>query len=585
MQKVLIFGTKQNKDMVLHKLQEAGVVHVEPVEEKRFPCLKPEESLTELNQALEILSSYCPSVEKTAIEVEKIPFSVVDANKKLQELEEKKKLQQQKLSDLEVWGDFSSKLIQSLQEQKIFLRFWKCSTKEVALFKASCIPWQKQAAGMAYLMTVSYQESLEAPANAQEIIFPKGSREWKEEISQTEKEIEEQKEIISKCATSISLLKDYSRRLKDQIVFEATEYSLLEKGEIFGLKGWIPKEDVASLKAKMENLSIALEICDAEEGDAPPTLMRNPKWIQSVLDVIHLYATPGYKEWDPSFMVYFAFAVFFAMILGDGGYGILMLSLTIYFRNKMKESDSGQRLYYLLITLSISTILWGAISCTWFALDMNKISHDSPFAFLKKLKNLQICDTNDTNLMMMVAIYIGIVHICLAHIVQIFRQWGSTVILANLGWIIGMWGAVLHLHLAHPAGKYLFFSGIGLVFLFSSTSKNILLHIAEGLLGVLGVSQTFADIMSYLRLFALGLAGTVMGSIFNQLGADVQAFLPGIFGYLLMLIIVFFGHTLNFAMSVMGGFIHGLRLNFLEFYRYCFEGSGHIYRPMSLHKK
>jgi V/A-type H+-transporting ATPase subunit I len=273
------------------------------------------------------------------------------------------------------------------------------------------------------------------------------------------------------------------------------------------------------------------------------------------------------------------------MIVGDGGYGLILLALTLYFRKKMNQSEGGQRIFRLLFTISISTICWGIISCTWFAIDMNKISPDSSFSFLKKLKNFQICDTSNNNFMMLLALYIGVVHLNLAHIVQIIRQWGSTVILANLGWIIGLWGGTLHLHLAHPAGKYLFFLGLGLVFLFSSTSKNIFKHIAEGLLGLLGISQTFADVMSYLRLFALGLAGTVMGSIFNQLGADMQAAVPGIFGYVLMILIVFFGHTLNLAMAVMGGFIHGLRLNFLEFYRYCFEGTGHDYRPMVLHKK
>lgn len=585
MQKVFIFGTAENKDRILQKLQQAGVVHVEPVEETRFPCLKPEESLTELDQALEILSPYCPSSRMTQTPVEAIPSLALEASKKLREMEEKKNLQKQKLSDMEIWGDFSSALIQSLQEEKISMRFWKCQPKDVALFKAKCIPWQKQEGNTVYLITISYQEALEAPSTAQECIFAKGTREIKEEIAQTEKEIAAQKDLLEQYAGSFASLRDYSRRLKDQIVMECTRHSLLDKGKIFGLKGWVPQEEMSSLKEKMKELPVAIESGEIQDGDTPPTLMRNPKWIQSILDIIKIYATPGYKEWDPSFLVYCAFAVFFAMIVGDGGYGLAILGLTLYFRNAMKKSEAGQRVYRLLLTISLSTIFWGAISCTWFALDMNKISADSPFAFLTELKKLQICDTNDTNGMMLVAIYIGVIHLCLAHVVQIFRQWGSSVILANMGWITGMWGGLLHLHLAHPAGKYLFFVGLGLVFLFTGTSKNILGRIAEGFLGILGVSQTFADIMSYLRLFALGLAGTVMGSIFNQLGMDIQGTIPGISGYILMMLLVFFGHTLNLGIAVMGGFIHGLRLNFLEFYRYCFEGTGHEYRPMALHKR
>jgi len=585
MQKVLIFGTKESRDTVLKKLQEAGVLHIEPVEEIQFPCLKPEECLNEVDQALEILSPYCPTTKSIKVNVKEIPSSVIEIDKKLKELQEKKNIQQQKLSELEDWGDISSDLIQSLQKEEVQIRFWKCYPNEIPLFKAQCIPWQKVTGSIAYLVTVSYRETVEAPPGAQEIILSKGTIEWKKEIARTEEEIAEMKDLLEKYTGCFGALREYSRKLKDQIVLEFARLSILEKEKFFGLKGWVPKEDIPSIQEKLQDIPVALELAPTEENDEPPTLIRNPKWVQSILDLVKIYAIPGYKEWDPSIFVYFAFAIFFAMIIGDGGYGLTMFGVALYFRKRMNQSEDGQRLFRLLVTLSVSTMLWGLISCTWFAIDMNKISPEGSFAFLKKLKNFQICDASNNDFMMLLAIYIGVVHICIAHIVQIIRQWGSTVVLANMGWILAMWGAMFHMHLTHPAGKYLFWIGMGMVFLFSSTSKNVLKHIAEGLLGLTGVSQTFADVISYLRLFALGMAGTVMGSIFNQLGSDIQSLIPGIPGYILMLMLVFFGHTLNLVMSIMSGVIHGLRLNFLEFYRYCFEGTGHEYHPMALNKR
>jgi V/A-type H+-transporting ATPase subunit I len=126
--------------------------------------------------------------------------------------------------------------------------------------------------------------------------------------------------------------------------------------------------------------------------------------------------------------------------------------------------------------------------------------------------------------------------------------------------------------------KYLLIASLAVVFIFASRSKNILFRILEGFNGLLGIVQVFSDVLSYLRLFALGIATVYMAQTFNMLAKNIVASFPWI-GYLFAALILLAGHAVNLLLGIMGGVIHGLRLNFLEWYRWCFTGDGVVYRP------
>jgi V/A-type H+-transporting ATPase subunit I len=135
----------------------------------------------------------------------------------------------------------------------------------------------------------------------------------------------------------------------------------------------------------------------------------------------------------------------------------------------------------------------------------------------------------------------------------------------------------------NPPAKYVLIAGLAVVFLFSSTKKNLILRAAEGLNGLLGIVQIFSDVLSYLRLFALGIATVYMAQTFNMLADDIAKGVPW-FGYILAALILILGHLVNLLLGIMGGVIHGLRLNFLEWYRWCFVGDGVVYRPFKIIK-
>ncbi len=161
--------------------------------------------------------------------------------------------------------------------------------------------------------------------------------------------------------------------------------------------------------------------------------------------------------------------------------------------------------------------------------------------------------------------------------------------IAALAWIPVIWGGYFLVSsqmgkgVDNPPAKYVLIAGLIGVMLFSSNRKNIVLRLLEGLNGLLGIVQVFSDVLSYLRLFALGIATVYMAQTFNMLAADIVKGVP-LLGYILGGLVLFAGHGVNLLLGVMGGVIHGLRLNFLEWYRWCFVGDGVVYKPFRMIK-
>ena len=582
LKKVLILGTEEYQEQLLQALQQAGVLHIEPLMTTKLADASVKEQMDAVDQAMQILDVYPQRQHRQdppsdlldlAAQVQKRQQQIKEWRGQLEEA-------QRQLTLLEGWGDFSGQLLARLNNQGIKFAFWKCPAKHLHEFKAPLIAWQKRYGNSVWLVSISYgQGEIQAPATAEKIEIGHGPRELSNACRELQQQIATASEQMEKDRAHLDALQKYRRVLADKVAFARARAGMLAHGRLFGLKGWVPERQIEAITAIANKLPVALTITEPDPGENPPTLIENPAWVQSVLDIVKLYATPGYTEWDPSASIYFAFAIFFAMIVGDAGYGLLLLALILGLRSRLMASEVGARVYRLFVTLSIGCIFFGAITCTWFAIEIAKIKNDSPFAFLKFLQSLQLLESRNYEVMMNLAIYTGAVHLCIARLIQIVRLWGSNLWMAEAGWIVMIWAGIAHLMWKLPYSLQVLIGGAIVVFLFSSVSRNPIKRIGGGLVGLLGITQNFADILSYLRLFALGLATTVLGSIFNQLGLQANAALPGVFGYLALVLILFAGHTINLVLAIMGGFIHGLRLNFLEFYRYCFEGTGHDYQP------
>jgi V/A-type H+-transporting ATPase subunit I len=308
--------------------------------------------------------------------------------------------------------------------------------------------------------------------------------------------------------------------------------------------------------------------------------MRTPRPLDIGQDLVKFYVTPGYWLWDPSTTVFVSFSIFFAMIVADAGYGALLGLGILYFWRMMGRSDTGRKLRVLFSCLAAASVLYGVLIGSYFGLEPSDGSI---------LSRLRIFDLENTNSMMAFSILVGIGHIIFANVMDAWRQRTSAGALVPLGWVAILIGGTL-MGFGTVAGEKAaglrsagtVFASVGAlgVFLFSAREGNILKRIAMGFLGLTKLTSAFGDVMSYLRLFALGLASGSLAMAFNDLASQVSGSVRGV-GLFFGLLILVFGHGINVLLGISSGFIHGLRLNLIEFFNWGIAEEGTQFRAFA----
>jgi V/A-type H+/Na+-transporting ATPase subunit I len=356
----------------------------------------------------------------------------------------------------------------------------------------------------------------------------------------------------------------------------------LNRDGLFALQGWVPAPDQERVEAFATGQRLALLVEDPLPEDRPPTLLDNPPGLAGGQDLVAFYQTPSYRAWDPSVVVFFSFTLFFAMILSDAGYaGVFALALLAGWR-WLGARPLGRRLRVLASALVGSALVWGILAGSSFGVAPPEGS---------VLASLRILDLNDFQTMMRLSVAIGVVHIAIANASMAWQAWGTPRAGVALGWIgallggflfwLGQGGAGGRLSLV---GTYVLALGLATVFAAAGIRPvrrplDAVLWVLDGLRALTDVTKAFGDILSYLRLFALGLASASLALTINGLAQQAAAY-PGI-GLLLALLILLVGHGLNLALSLMSGVVHGLRLNFIEFYNWSLSDEGYPFRAFA----
>jgi V/A-type H+-transporting ATPase subunit I len=373
-------------------------------------------------------------------------------------------------------------------------------------------------------------------------------------------------------------------RLEDQAAVVDAEGKTYVKDTVFALQAWAPKDRVSQLKRYALGHDLVFEATLPQAHEIPPTLMENPQAVAGGQDLVSFYTTPQYWLWDPSTIVFFSFALFFAMIFADAGYSCVLGLVMAGLWKKMGRSEAGRRFRILSMTMAGAGIVYGVMVGSYFGVPPAKGSIPA---------SLKIIDMMDFDFMMQLTILLGILHLLLANGVSAWNFRRSIKALKPLAWgvvIAGgalIWQAVTHekaLGVVKMPGFIALGLGLTGVLLFSSTEGSVWKRLLNGFTGLTGISSAFSDALSYLRLFALGLASASLAETFNAMAGQAKDTLPGI-GIFFALLIVLLGHTLNFVLAVAGGFIHGLRLNFIEFFRWSITDEGHPFRAFDRKEK
>jgi len=360
------------------------------------------------------------------------------------------------------------------------------------------------------------------------------------------------------------------------------------------LTGYVPAEDMERLKTASSENGWALSVVDPDEADeAVPTKLKNNKFVNLLNPVTDfLGIVPGYREVDISLWFLLFFCIFFGMIFGDAAYGII-LSLIAFFGILKTAKKGVPQAIKMLMLLGIFNTAWGVLTCSWFGADpqkVPKILQNISLSYFSTVKTPAVLV--DQNLQIF-CFSLGLIQLTIAHLKGIIRYIKSLRVFAEIGSIAMLWGmfnVVLFLVVSKeerpipllPVSVYMLGGGFILTFIFASYEGSIaqsILNSCKNIISViLGITNVFSDIMSYIRLWAVGLAGASIATTVNTMAGP----LLGNFLIFAGIILLVFGHGLNIILNVLSVLVHGVRLNTLEFSSHVgLSWSGTAYKPFA----
>lgn len=627
--KFLFVGLNSQKGDFFKKAQEFGIVHfISPG--PAAPKVVPQD-VENVSRAIKVLRGL-PVTEQEEMDdysfTDGIVNKILEHKHAIEKLNEEERIVRLEIARVTPFGDFSTEDIKKIEEEsKRVVQFYvaKQDFNENGLVPDSAI-YLTTENGLDYFMAINKEKTQFDKMIEVHIPEPLGSLKAKQQ--KISKELHDAEKWLKGYAK-------YNTFLHQALVEKLNRYHLHEAktlsadeadGSLFVVEGWVPQNKIAALHDLTHHLDVHAEQVAIEDTDVIPTYLENTGFARVGEDLVHIYDTPSRADKDPSMWVLVFFALFFAMILGDAGYGLVLLAVALYIRYKMKKIPSvGQRVLNLVTILCFATIAWGFLTTSFFGYPFPMDSPVRKFSAMQWLvekkaayhiarhdevwrdwveKIPQLKDVTNPhqfiaegvekkngreehviyakfsdNILMELAIMIGVIHVILSFIRYLDRNW------SGVGWIIFLIGCYLYFpHYLHATSITNFVFGIsnvasiddGLYLMGGGAILACVLAVIQhrmgGLLEGMNVIQIFGDVLSYLRLYALGLSGAMVMATINDLASALVA--P------LAILVLIFGHAVNIILGVMGGIIHGLRLNFLEWYHYSFEGGGKRFVPL-----
>lgn len=501
------------------------------------------------------------------------------------------------MSQAEPWGEFNNEDLAKIEALGFVPHFYAVEKKKLTddIQEKYPVHVLNEIGNKIYFVILAKPDEKIA-LKLKESEFPKKS------FSVLKNESERIAEEIENCSGKLYTLSTQTDRLENEMNRLSSLVDLYLAGKssekaaeetLYIFTAFSPRENDARLS----------EFLDASEGvyytmraatveDNPPIALRSNWFTRMFAPLTDMYGRPAYNEFDPTPYISVFFLLFFAMCMGDAGYGILLIIIGLLLRKKPAAAQFAP----LVLTLGVATLIIGFVFHTFFGIDISQASW-VPESCKRFMVYGKIAGYDAP---MVVAIAIGVVHICVAMVVKAVYSVKINSLknsLSTIGWTLLIVGGVIvgAVALAGVIDARLtkiiiivlgIVSAIGIFFL-GDLKKNPLANFGNGLWETYNtVTGLLGDVLSYIRLYALGLAGGMLGGAFNQLGE--MAFnglnIPGA-NWLVFIIILVFGHVLNLAMCCLGAFVHPLRLNFLEFFKNSgYQGSGKTFNPLTINK-
>jgi len=563
MKKVTLFCREEDQKTTLHTLQKKGILHVTHVNPPHCDGLeKARSDYNRLGNVLGVLSSIAATnagmQDRPAHEITANVETLIERKKELDELQEKLKREQ---SLLQPFGHFEPAHITALTDKGVYIRLCRVPVKEAVVTPPGVflhvLNKDKQ-----YLYFVIMGNSQFTCGYEELKLLAYSLAEVEQKISHTAEELHSIQESLTTWSNYKNVLIKAFREAKEKIALLEVMTGMGCAEKIVYLQGYCPADRAGEIQQETARQGWGVIAADPGEDDDVPTLIQSPKWVQPIRTVFAMInILPGYREVDISSVFLIFFSIFTALLIGDAGYGALFLVLTFVARKKFPKAPSAP--FTLIGILSLGSIVWGVVTGNYFGIAV------IPTPFAKLRINWLGNDKNLINLCFM----IGAIHLSVAHVWNAVRIINSARAIAQLGWIGMTWTMYLAarsmiLDATFPSWGYLLVvaSFVALIF-FQVSPKKIKKDWPDLMMMPLNVIGNFVDVVSYIRLFAVGSASLAVAMNFNEmaLGHGVPTILAGLIAAVILLL----GHVLNIALVALGILVHGVRLNTLEF-------SGHI---------
>ena len=616
MKKLTFLVTNKEYESFIADIRRMGVVHIEQLQSgatsAEFETGKAWadrfrnalHALDYANETWQTEKDYKPQSVGTGDDVEARGRQLVEQIEQLQEQETALKHQveaaEKNISLLEPWGEFDATSLQPLADQGYRVDFFSCPNK---MFKAE---W-----GDDYFATPINEIdkriffitfSAEKPdITAESIVLPPlPLSSYEAEKTQLEEKIEQVHEklleINFECRDVIlaAQVENENDISLSRVHLSATSVA---DDQLKLFVGWLPDECAAEVEQELDAKQIYYEAEDPAEDDSVPVQIKNGRFSTLFEPILKMYSLPNYRDLDVT--PYFApfFMLFFGLCMGDAGYGLLILAASIYLRMKLKPDQKP--LATMGIFLGAMTIVCGALTGSFFGIDLTT----QDWAFLAPVKDKFINEKNFTlfgySPMMVISVIIGLVQVLLGMVLAGMKaaklhgwrfavgkmSWVAIIIAAIVCFGIPACGVVLPQWLIYVLYGVMGVSAVG-IFFYNAPDKNPLVNFGGGVWATYGMATgLLGDLLSYIRLFALGLTGGVLGGVFNQLAFQLTDSMSWAIRWLPMLVILLLGHGINFGLCMISSFVHPMRLTFVEFFKNAdFEGGGKAYEPFRIRK-
>ena len=600
MKKLTFLVYHKEYDAFLNNLRDLGVVHIAEKQQGMADNSALQEKIrlsARLSATIKLLQNI-KTEEKVTDDSE-----TVSASKGMQILDEvdellnhKSSLQQQvlayekELAVLEPWGDFSPESIAKLRDSGYDIGFYISTEANfnedwIEAYNAMVI---NRVASKVYFITFT-KTNQEIDLDVERIKLPDRSYgQTQELILNNKEELLRQEETLHNIARKdIPSLLAARKELNGEIEFDQvvlnTEPAAGEK--LMLLQGWLPASEEDPIVAYLNSQSVYYDIKKPAPEDNVPIQLNNKGLFAWFEPICKLYMLPKYNELDltPFFAPFFM--LFFGLCLGDSGYGLfLLLGVTLYRLLAKNIGQTMKPILSLVQLLAASTFFCGMLTGTFFGANF----YDLDWPFIQRMKHAIAMDNND---MFQLSLLLGVIQILFGMILKAVNQaiqFGFKYAVGTIGWIILLvsvglaavlpavfpMGGTAHLVILAIAGAMILF--------YNSPDKNIFINFGLGLWDSYNmVTGLLGDILSYVRLFALGLSGGILASVFNSLAVGMS---PDnvIAGPIVMVLIFVIGHSINIFMNVLGAMVHPMRLTFVEFFKNSgYEGGGKEYKPFS----